>query len=69
MDDADVDFKGNPAGYLAGDAVVEVGHPWVEELSSALRSQHDTDVEYARAAFEWVRDQIAHSLDAQDPRS
>jgi transglutaminase-like putative cysteine protease len=33
-----------------------------------LRLAHPDTVTFAQAAFEWVRDEVMHSLDAQDPR-
>jgi transglutaminase-like putative cysteine protease len=54
--------------YLGNDDWVQSAHPAVVRLSAELRDEHPTDVAFARAAFEWVRDNIAHSYDAQDPR-
>ena len=59
---------GEPMEYLVGDMVVEVDHPAVRALSGELRAVHPDDVDFTRAAFEWVRDRIRHSVDAQDPR-
>ncbi|MET7673029.1 transglutaminase family protein, partial [Micromonospora luteifusca] len=59
---------GEPMEYLVGDMVVEVDHPAVRALSGELRTAHPDDVDFMRAAFEWVRDRIRHSVDAQDPR-
>lgn len=33
-----------------------------------LRVGSNDDREFARAAFEWVRDQVRHSIDVRDPR-
>ncbi|WP_433295255.1 transglutaminase-like domain-containing protein [Pseudonocardia sp. CA-142604] len=57
-----------PETYLGQDAVVDFGRPEISELASGLRSHHTDDVDFARAAFEHVRDKIRHSWDAQDPR-
>lgn len=59
---------GDPAEYLAGDDVVEAGHPAVRALAAELREAYPGDADFARAAFVWVRDRIQHSVDAQDPR-
>ena len=59
---------GDPARYLAGDDVIEVQAPAVVSLAAELRAASPDDEAFARAAFEWVRDRIAHSVDAQDPR-
>lgn len=57
-----------PDRYLGADAIIETGHPEVTALGADLRARHPADADLARAAFEWVRDSIAHSYDAQDPR-
>lgn len=59
---------GEPMEYLGSDMVVEVDHPAVRALAGELRAAHPDDVDFTRAAFAWVRDQIRHSVDAQDPR-
>ncbi|UFS97799.1 transglutaminase-like domain-containing protein [Nocardia huaxiensis] len=58
----------DPSAYVAGDAIVEVGHPAVRALADELRAGADSEVDCARRAFEWVRDNVAHSYDARDPR-
>lgn len=62
-----------PAGvdsrdFLGGDEVIAVSDPAVRALARALRQRADDDVAFAKAAFEWVRDQIGHSHDVADPR-
>ncbi|WFE54858.1 transglutaminase family protein [Micromonospora sp. WMMD1155] len=59
---------GEPMEYLGGDLVIEVDHPAVRALAGELRAAHPDDVDVMRAAYEWVRDRIRHSVDAQDPR-
>ncbi len=56
------------SAYLAGDDIVEVDHPAVRALGEQLRSRSSDDIDFTRRAFEWVRDEVAHSYDAQDPR-
>ncbi|MCL2533437.1 MAG: transglutaminase family protein [Nocardiaceae bacterium] len=58
----------SPADYLGGDEIIQVGEPAVQALARQLRQQAGDDVAFAKAAFEWVRDQVAHSYDVQDPR-
>ncbi|MGV9414087.1 transglutaminase-like domain-containing protein [Nocardia sp. NPDC003693] len=58
----------DPSAFLAGDAVVEVDHPEVRALGEKLRSESDGDIDFARRAFEWVRDEVGHSYDVRDPR-
>lgn len=58
-----------PAGdFLAGDEFVDLEDRAVQKLALTFRQQTDSDVSFAEAAFEWVRDQVAHSYDVQDPR-
>ncbi|MEU0542789.1 transglutaminase family protein [Nocardia sp. NPDC005978] len=58
----------DPSDFLAGDAVIEIDHPRVRALGERLRGESAGDADFARRAFEWVRDEVAHSYDAQDPR-
>lgn len=58
----------DPQHFMSADRYVEADHPSVTALGRRLRAKYGTDVEFARAAFEWVRDAIAHSYDAGDPR-
>jgi transglutaminase-like putative cysteine protease len=58
----------DPSRYLGSDDVVDHEHPDVRALARRLRSGRPDDVDFARAAFQHVRDEIAHSWDAQDPR-
>lgn len=58
----------DPAQFLANDELVQSDDVTVVELAAELRSRNLTDAAFARASFEWVRDRIGHSYDAQDPR-
>lgn len=40
----------------------------VNALAAELRVNHPADSDFARAAYEWVRDNVAHAHDAQDAR-
>lgn len=59
---------GHPSDYLGADDVIQSGHPDVVALAQDLRRDHPDDEEFGAAAFEWVRDQVAHALDVQDRR-
>lgn len=61
-------LAGHPHEYLDPGPVVESDHPDVRRLAHDLRTRNADDVDFARAAFEWVRDQITHSVDADDSR-
>jgi transglutaminase-like putative cysteine protease len=54
--------------YLGADSEIESTHPQIVELAGDLRRSNPGDEAFARAAFEWVRDEVRHSVDAQDPR-
>ncbi|MDF9811907.1 transglutaminase family protein [Streptomyces sp. SPB162] len=56
------------AAYLAADDVIDHRHPLVRETAERLRAGADSPHDYTRAAFEFVRDTIPHSGDADDPR-
>ena len=57
-----------PSEYLGRDAVIDHDHPDVRQRANQLRLANQEDVAYARACFEFVRDQVAHSWDVQDRR-
>lgn len=55
--------------FLAADEVVQAGHPAVRAAAARLREgRTGDDAGFARAAYEFVRDQVRHSFDADDPR-
>ncbi|MFJ6887354.1 transglutaminase family protein [Streptomyces californicus] len=54
--------------YLAADAAIDHGHPHVEEAAARLALTADSAYAYAHAAFDFVRDAIAHSADTEDER-
>ncbi|MFF3672793.1 transglutaminase family protein [Streptomyces sp. NPDC002120] len=54
--------------YLASDEAVDHWHPLVQETAEALWSATGDAYSYAKAAFEFVRDEIPHSADSGDVR-
>jgi transglutaminase-like putative cysteine protease len=54
--------------FLGNDDLVQSAHPAVRRLATELRAEHSADVDFARAAFDWVRDNVGHSYDGQDSR-
>ncbi len=52
--------------FLAADDVVQADHPAVRAAAADLRDDRD-DEQFARAAYEFVRDHVQHSFDADDP--
>ncbi|MCA9060520.1 MAG: transglutaminase family protein [Planctomycetaceae bacterium] len=49
--------------FLAADEVIDWGHPTIVELANRLTTGLRDDEAIARHLFEWVRDQIQHSMD------
>jgi len=58
----------DPSLCLDGDGVIQTTHPAVVSLARELRSGTATDEDFAARAYEWVRDEVRHSWDAQDRR-
>lgn len=58
----------DPISYLAPNGYIESQSPAVVELAAELRAGRSDDADYAGAAFDWVRDNVAHSFDVQDSR-
>ncbi|PKQ32953.1 MAG: transglutaminase [Actinobacteria bacterium HGW-Actinobacteria-2] len=58
----------SPSQYLGSDVVIESDSSSVIELATCLLPADADEVAFAQAAFEWVRDQVAHSVDAGDHR-
>jgi transglutaminase-like putative cysteine protease len=58
----------DPSQYLGEDDVIDLSHPAIQELAHRLRADSSTEIDFARTAFEHVRDTVTHSWDAQDSR-
>lgn len=59
----------DPNCYLDADDIVDDHTDLaIRTLPADLRQASSSHEEFARTAFDWVRDTIAHSWDAQDPR-
>ncbi|MCX4910923.1 transglutaminase domain-containing protein [Streptomyces sp. NBC_00878] len=56
------------SAYLAADEAVDHHHPLVRETAARLAEGAADSYDYARAAYEFVRDTVPHSQDADDPR-
>lgn len=56
------------SSYLVADRVIDYEEPSVSALARDLREGRSADDAFAKAAFEFVRDEIAHSADVQDRR-
>lgn len=51
--------------YLQVSDVIDWQHPAIMELAQKIALQHQTVEAIAKACFEWVRDEIRHSVDYQ----
>ncbi|NEE10407.1 transglutaminase family protein [Streptomyces sp. SID7499] len=56
------------SAYLAADEAIDHHHPLVRETAAKLAEGVADSYEYARVAFEFVRDTIPHSQDSGDLR-
>ncbi|MFH8773424.1 transglutaminase domain-containing protein [Streptomyces sp. NPDC017958] len=56
------------SSYLAADEVIDHHHPVVRETAARLAEGVADSYAYARAAYEFVRDTIPHSANADDSR-
>ncbi|MFI0808774.1 transglutaminase family protein [Streptomyces echinatus] len=56
------------SAYLAADEVIDHHHPVVRAAAARLAAEATDSYEYARAAYEFVRDAIPHSRDSGDLR-
>jgi transglutaminase-like putative cysteine protease len=56
------------SAYLAADEVIDHHHPRVRAAAARLARDAADSYDYARSAYEFVRDGIPHSQDAGDPR-
>ncbi|PPS82262.1 transglutaminase domain-containing protein [Streptomyces sp. MH60] len=56
------------SAYLAADEAIDHEHPRVREVAGRLAMEAEDSYDYARLAFEFVRDTIPHSQDSGDPR-
>ncbi|WP_143707334.1 GNAT family N-acetyltransferase [Uliginosibacterium sp. TH139] len=54
-----------PEAYLAPCAIIDFEHPAIAAKAAELRATHTDTLSLARASFEFVRDEIAHSWDAR----
>ncbi|MEI5520198.1 transglutaminase family protein [Streptomyces brasiliscabiei] len=56
------------SAYLAADEVIDHDRPQVRRTAARLAKDASDSYDYARAAYEFVRDAIPHSADSGDPR-
>jgi Transglutaminase-like superfamily len=51
--------------FLRASAVIDWKHPEIIELANYIGLGYETAIEISKACFEWVRDEIRHSVDYQ----
>jgi hypothetical protein len=56
------------SAYLGADEAIDHYHPRVRQTAAQLRADAPEPYDYAKAAFEYVRDTIPHSDDTGDQR-
>ncbi|MCT7355886.1 transglutaminase [Streptomyces sp. 15-116A] len=56
------------SAYLAADEAIDHEHPLVRKTAARLAADATDSYDYARAAFEFVRDTVPHSQDSGDLR-
>lgn len=54
--------------YLAEDDVIDYSHPEITALAARLRAEHPGTTDFARAAFDFTRDEVKHSMDIANGR-
>lgn len=51
--------------YLSKSSVIDYDHPSIQSLATELAANQTSGTAIAQTCFEWVRDQIRHSVDYQ----
>lgn len=61
-----VSFTDNMTAYLKQDDVIDFGNETIIQLADSLYENADSEIEYVKAAYEFVRDKISHSADINE---
>ena len=56
-------FTDNIDEYLKEDDVIDYSNKIITQLADALYQESDSEVEYIKKAYEFVRDNVSHSAD------
>lgn len=59
-------FTDNLKAYLKEDDVIDFGNEDIVKLADLLSQNTNTEIEYIKAAYEFVRDKISHSADINE---
>lgn len=58
-----VPYKNNIEEYLKSDKVIDYDNESIQQLSDSLFEKADSELEFIKHAYEFVRDNVAHSAD------
>lgn len=59
-------FTDNITAYLKHDDVIDFGNETIIQLADCLYKNADSEIEYVKAAYEFVRDKVSHSADINE---
>ncbi len=59
-------FTNNMISYLKKDDIIDFGNENIIQLADSLYKNIDSEIEYIKAAYEFVRDNISHSADIDE---
>ena len=59
-------FTDNIDEYLKEDDVIDYSNKIITQLADALYQESDSEVEYIKKAYEFVRDNVSHSADINE---
>ena len=59
-------FTDNITEYLKQDNVIDFGNETIIQLADSLYINADSEIEYVKAAYEFVRDKVSHSADINE---
>ena len=51
--------------YLPASKIIDWQNPAILDLANTISLEHQTTEKIAKACFEWVRDEVRHSVDYQ----
>lgn len=61
-----IPFKDNIEEYLKQDDVIDYNNPAIIRIADSLFRKADSEIEFIKAAYEFVRDKISHSADINE---
>lgn len=59
-------FTDNIDEYLKEDDVIDFGNEAIIQLADSLYKNAESEIEYIKAAYEFVRDKVSHSADINE---